>query len=149
MSAGLVIAGYASRFGIADGTGDTILPGAFARSLKARSGIAMLWQHDQGQPIGRWTEIREDAFGLKVVGRLNPGVVRAREAAALLRAGDVTGLSIGFRARKARRAPAGRVLVDIELWEISLVTFPQVPAARARLIDLPRSVPSFLSRRAQ
>ncbi len=149
----VTIAGYASLFSRRDASGDLIRRGAFSTSLARRGarGVAMLWQHDPSCPIGVWTHMSEDAHGLRVVGELLPDVVLGREAATLVAAGAVTGLSIGFRALKARReagrlpshghpgpAGGGRTLFDIDLWEVSLVTFPQVDGARVRLLP-PRS----------
>ncbi|MTH95857.1 HK97 family phage prohead protease [Roseibium sp. RKSG952] len=133
---GLWVTGYASLFAQPDCGGDIVRRGAFSKSLTGRRCVAMLWQHDAHQPIGTWRELREDASGLRVLGKLNPGVARAREAAALLNSGDLTGLSIGFRALKARRTRSGRELIAIDLWEISLVTFPQAAKARARLVGI-------------
>ncbi|RCS23287.1 HK97 family phage prohead protease [Phyllobacterium salinisoli] len=126
--------GYASLFGEVDLGQDIIEPGAFARSLKARgtSGIRMLWQHEANEPIGVWTVIREDARGLYVEGRLARGVARARDALELMRSGALDGLSIGFRTVRARKeAKTGiRRIVEADLWEISVVTFPMLPSAR-------------------
>lgn len=126
--------GYASLFGQLDLGRDIIEPGAFAKSLKTRgpSGIRMLWQHDATEPIGVWTTIREDARGLYVEGRLAKGVVRARDALELMRGGALDGLSIGFRAVRARKdARTGiRRIIEADLWEISIVTFPMLPSAR-------------------
>jgi HK97 family phage prohead protease len=92
----------------------------------------MLFQHDPNQPIGTWTRIYEDARGLYVRGRLATEVAKAREVLSLMRAGALDGLSIGFRAVKgARNAKSGvRRLEKIDLWEISIVTFPMLPEAR-------------------
>ncbi|WP_182085595.1 HK97 family phage prohead protease [Aureimonas sp. ME7] len=129
-----VIRGYASLFDRVDKSGDRIQRGAFARSLAERTaaGIRMLWQHDPGEPIGLWTMLREDERGLYAEGRLELGSRRGREAMALLRSGAIDGLSIGFRARRAEplRGVARRLLTDIDLWEISVVTFPMQEAAR-------------------
>ena len=78
--------GYASLFHAADLAGDAVQPGAFAASLQAKGpgGVRMLWQHDPAEPVGRWLSLVEDARGLRVRGRLNSGVARAREAMALL-----------------------------------------------------------------
>ena len=133
---GCVIEGYASLFGIADQGGDVIAAGAYAGSLAriaARGDrVRMLWQHDPAHPIGVWEEIREDSRGLWVRGRLLPEVARAREAAALVAAGAIDGLSIGYRTRRAEKAAAGRLLHEIELWEVSLVTFPMLAEARGQ-----------------
>ncbi|MFD1197646.1 HK97 family phage prohead protease [Brucella gallinifaecis] len=126
--------GYASVFGLADLGNDVIEKGAFARSLASRktSGVRMLWQHDAAEPIGVWSDIREDQRGLYVEGRLAKGVARAREALELMRAGGLDGLSIGFRTVKARKdARTGlRHIIEADLWEISVVTFPMLPQAR-------------------
>ena len=131
----LVVEGYASLFGVTDNGGDVVEPGAYAASLKAlmASGrsVKMLWQHDPAQPIGVWDEVREDDRGLYVKGRLLGDVEKAREAAALLTAGAIDGLSIGYRTRKATKTSKGqRLLSELELWEVSLVTFPMLPEAR-------------------
>jgi len=139
--------GYASLFGVADGAGDVVAPGAFEKSLRARglSRIRMLYQHFAHEPIGVWEEIREDSRGLYVRGRLVSDIERGRDVAALLGEGALNGLSIGFRTQRARRDPATglRVLLEVELWEVSVVTFPllhgsQVTAIGAKSInDLP------------
>ncbi len=133
-----VIEGYASLFGIADSGGDIVMPGAFARSLTKRGaeGVKLLWQHNAAEPIGVWTSIIEDAKGLKVTGRLDLSVSRAREALSLIRGGAVDGLSIGFRAISATTAKSSgmRRLTEIDLWEISVVTFPMQTLARINAV---------------
>ena len=129
------IAGYASLFGACDQGGDVVAPGAYAASLTRLAGegrrVKMLWQHDPAEPIGIWDEVREDARGLHVRGRLLPGVARAREAVALIAAGAIDGLSIGYRTVRATKDGQGRrLLSELELWEVSLVTFPMLPQAR-------------------
>ena len=130
--------GYASLFNVRDEGGDIIAPGAFAASLARRGprGVRMLWQHDAARPIGRWLELREDARGLFVRGRLALDTHAGREAAALLRAGALDGLSIGFRTLRAARdrARKARVVRRLDLWEISLVTFPMLPGARVHAL---------------
>lgn len=135
LSNGHVIEGYASLFGLTDQGGDAVLPGAFRASLArlAAGGerVRMLWQHNPAQPIGVWDEIREDGKGLWVKGRLLPEVAQAREAAALIGAGAIDGLSIGYRTIRAERDGKGRrALAEVELWEVSLVTFPMLVQAR-------------------
>ncbi len=128
-----VIAGYASLFGVADLGRDIVERGAFRESLARRgaAGIRMLWQHDPGEPVGRWLSVTEDARGLLVRGRLNLAVRRAREIAALIGEGGLDGLSIGFRVVEAAKGAGGiRKLVKLDLWEISIVTFPMLPGAR-------------------
>ncbi|MEO1138584.1 MAG: HK97 family phage prohead protease [Pseudomonadota bacterium] len=132
---GLAIEGYASLFGDEDRGGDIVEKGAYAASLKklAEDGrqVKMLWQHDPAQPIGVWDEVREDDKGLFVKGRLLDSVERAREAAALIAANAIDGLSIGYRTLKAVKNDKGcRLLKELELWEVSLVTFPMLPSAR-------------------
>ncbi|KAB1072817.1 HK97 family phage prohead protease [Methylobacterium planeticum] len=125
--------GYASLFGVPDLGRDVVVRGAFAGSLARRgpAGVRLLWQHDPAEPIGRWLALREDARGLLVEGRLNLAVQRAREVDALMREGGLDGLSIGFRTLSAAPDRAGyRRLSAVDLWEISLVTFPLQPGAR-------------------
>lgn len=131
----LRIEGYASLFGNADQGGDVVAKGAYAASLARLSAegrqIKMLWQHDPEQPIGVWDEVREDDKGLYVKGRLLESVARAREAAALIAAQAIDGLSIGYRTVTAMKTDKGqRLLTELELWEVSLVTFPMLPSAR-------------------
>ncbi|HVW94199.1 MAG TPA: HK97 family phage prohead protease [Devosia sp.] len=127
-------AGYASIFGALDEGGDVVMPGAFAKSLAARgrAGIRMLFQHDPKEPIGVWEKIVEDGFGLWVEGRLTGGVPRADALRRLIAARAIDGLSIGFRTvRSSREAASGhRRLREIDLWEISIVSFPMLPGAR-------------------
>ncbi|MCC5971392.1 MAG: HK97 family phage prohead protease [Pararhodobacter sp.] len=135
VSEGAVVSGYASVFELRDQGGDIVMPGAYKAALArlAASGgrVRMLWQHDPAQPIGLWDEVREDGHGLFVKGRLLTEVARGREAAALMAAGAVDGLSIGYRTLRAEKlAGGGRRLLELELWEVSLVTFPMLPAAR-------------------
>jgi HK97 family phage prohead protease len=135
ISEGAGVAGYASVFGVRDQGGDVVAPGAYAASLAAlrTAGrrVKMLWQHDPAQPIGVWDEVREDGRGLHVKGRLLVDVARGREAVTLIGAGAIDGLSIGYRVKRAERGPDGvRRLLELELWEVSLVTFPMLPEAR-------------------
>ncbi len=132
---GTVIEGYASFFGLADQGNDVVQKGAYARSLKRlaeRGGrVKMLWQHDPAQPIGVWDEVREDERGLYVKGRILVDVEKGREAVALIAAGAIDGLSIGYRTISAEKDGKGRRLLgELELWEVSLVTFPMLPEAR-------------------
>lgn len=133
-----VFCGYASLFGAEDLSRDIVVPGAFAKSLKARGagGIRMLFQHDPAAPIGVWQEIREDGRGLFVRGRLMPDVARAREVLSLMRAGAIDGLSIGFRTVRGRTDGKSGVrrLYEIDLWEISVVTFPMLAEARVTAV---------------
>lgn len=132
---GAEIVGYASLFGAKDNGGDIVKKGAYVESLKrhkmAGRKVKMLWQHDPHQPIGVWDEILEDGKGLRVKGRLLTEVQAGREAAALLEAGAIDGLSIGYRTLRSEKSNnGGRLLHEIELWEVSLVTFPMLNEAR-------------------
>ena len=133
-----LIEGYASLFQVADLGHDMVMPGAFTDTLrrKGAEGIRMLWQHDPAEVIGTWLDLRETALGLHVRGTLNTQVQRGREALALLHSGAINGLSIGFET-KGSQHPRGstlRRLTSIDLWEISLVTFPMLPQARVHAL---------------
>jgi HK97 family phage prohead protease len=129
-----VFEGLASTFGNRDMVGDVVEPGAFAATIARPGRIKMLWQHDARAPIGVWDDIRETAAGLEVKGRLVLQVQRAREALALLKAGAVDALSIGFSVMRGGaefdRERGLRRIKAVELWEISVVTFPANPNAR-------------------
>ena len=131
-------AGYASLFGKTDLGRDMVMPGAFPASLAMRGagGVKMLYQHDPAQPIGVWEELREDDRGLWVKGRLTAGVARAREVLSLMRDGALDGLSIGYRTVRGRSDGKSGVrhLLEIDLWEISVVTFPMLPEARVEAV---------------
>ncbi len=131
----LVIEGYASLWGVADLNGDVVQAGAFAESLAktGAEGVRMLHQHEGRAVVGVWDEIAEDARGLFVRGRIEDWSPEARFARALSRAGAMDGLSIGYRTARARRQGRLRVLSGVELWEVSLVTFPMLPGARFRV----------------
>lgn len=129
------VEGYASLFGKVDQGGDAVMPGAFAKSLDRMKTegrrVKMLWQHDPSHPIGVWDEVREDRKGLWVKGRILSEVDKGREALALLNAGAIDGLSIGYRTTNASRGAKGeRQLNEVEIWEVSLVTFPMLTSAR-------------------
>lgn len=128
------IEGYASVFDETDLASDVVMPGAFAASIAARGArtIKMLFQHDPKEIVGVWQDIAEDRRGLRVKGRLLPDIQRGAELLTLLREGALDGLSIGFRTIEGRTdAKTGlRHLHKVDLWEISLVTFPMLPAAR-------------------
>jgi HK97 family phage prohead protease len=135
VTGGIAIEGYASWFGQPDKGGDIVVKGAYAAGLAALAArgrrVKMLWQHDPAQPIGVWDEVREDARGLYVKGRLLTDVEKGREAATLIEAGAIDGLSIGYRTVRATKNDKGqRLLTELELWEVSLVTFPMLPSAR-------------------
>lgn len=130
------IEGYGSIFGVIDRGGDIVAPGAFKASLadwrRKKAMPPMLWQHDSWSPIGIWDEITEDEKGLKVKGALVLEVPAAASARALVQAGAVKGLSIGYRTVESDidRKTGVRTIKKAELWEISLVTFPMNTAAK-------------------
>lgn len=140
-----MVEGYASLFGEIDSARDMVMPGAFAQTLRMRGlrRIPMLFQHDPAEPIGVWLDLFEDSRGLKARGRLIEDVARAREVLALVRAGAIDGLSIGFRTVRGRIDPRSRVrrLEQIDLWEISIVTFPLLTGARVRAVEKARRRP--------
>ena len=147
---GLVIAGYASLFGVPDLAGDIVERGAFARSLSElpAAGIRMLFQHDPDRPIGRWTSAQEDSEGLWMQGLIDAAHPATQAVLRLIKSGAADGLSIGFRALDAIPRPSGgRILTTIDLREVSVVTFPMLPRARLRLrpslgADQPFSTPN-------
>lgn len=145
--------GYASVFDRLDEGRDIVMPGAFKASISERGpeGIKLLWQHDPAEPIGKIDEIYEDERGLYVKGRLLLNLQRAREALSLMRDKALDGLSIGFRTLKSRMEAKGgiRKLLEVDLWEVSLVTFPMQPEARISSfkqipIRTPREYEAFL-----
>ena len=123
--------GYASVFGGLDSYGDTILPGAYTETIKARRPL-MLYGHNPGRVIGKWTEIAEDSKGLLVRGEFTPGHSDAQDVYASLKHGALNGLSIGFRIPEggAEMAEERRLLKRIDLFEISVVSMPADDAAR-------------------
>ena len=125
-------AGYAALFGTADAASDIIRPGAFAVTLSGRSSpIPLFWQHRPDQRIGWIREAKEDRRGLQVIAQIdNP---RGR-AAAMLAARKIDGLSFGYRARRYRREGKNRLLDEVELFEVSLVSHPLQHGARVHMI---------------
>jgi HK97 family phage prohead protease len=131
--------GYAALWDQPDTFGDVIRKGAFAKSLR-RIKPALLWQHDPAAPIGAWSSLAEDERGLRADGRLVTATTRGAEARALMLAKAVDGLSIGFRAVRTERGQnGGRIIVELELWEISIVTMPAAFKAR---IDSVKAMPA-------
>lgn len=119
------IEGYGSIFNNVDSYSDVVAPGAFTKSLEESKASgrmpAMLWQHNQEEPIGVWTEMREDNRGLFVKGKL-ADTQRGNEARELIKLGALTGLSIGYTTKtyQVDRENDVRVLTDVQLWEVSL-----------------------------
>lgn len=130
------VEGYGSVFGVRDNYDDVIAKGAFIQSLKDHKAAgtmpAMLWQHDADKPIGVWTEMVEDEKGLRIKGQLAMETVKGKEAHALLKMGALNGLSIGFMSKEWSydSDTEVRTLTAIDLWEVSLVTFPANEKAR-------------------
>ncbi|MDC7677244.1 HK97 family phage prohead protease [Asticcacaulis machinosus] len=134
----MIIEGYASRFFERDLNDDVVVPGAFKASLTrtGSEGVKMLYQHGSTTPVGVWDEVSEDAAGLFVRGRVFDLTPEARLVQGLIRAGALDGLSIGFRTVKSRPDETRRlrVLTEIDLWEVSFVTFPMLPSARFKMV---------------
>lgn len=128
----LRFAGYAALFGRRDAGRDVIRPGAFARTLaEHRDPVPLLWQHRPDLRVGWVESIAEDKRGLRVIAAIdNP----EGAAGLALKRGAVSGLSFGYRARGSRRTQQGRELLDIELFEVSLVTHPMQHGARVHLL---------------
>lgn len=133
--------GYGSVFGNEDSYGEVVAPGAFTDSLaqiaaKGRP-VPVLWQHMSSAPIGVYTQLKQDEQGLYVEGRLlKDDVAQAREAYALLKAGAVSGLSIGYWVRKSSQDEVTGIvtLLAVDLVECSLVTFPANDDARVEAV---------------
>lgn len=128
-----LFSGYASAFNVLDSHKEIVTRGAFAKSLASRpaSKVKMLRGHDQSEPIGIWETLAEDGHGLKAAGRLILDTARGRETHALMKAGALDGLSIGFRTIRDRldKTKGARILEEVDLWEISVVTFPSNAAS--------------------
>jgi len=126
-----LFSGYGSVFGVIDSYKEVVAPGAFAESLSQRT-PALLWQHRSGEPIGVYSALREDQTGLYVEGKLALKTARGAEAYELLKMGAISGLSIGFMTREDSydRVTGVRTLKKVDLWEVSLVTFPANESAR-------------------
>ena len=130
-------AGYASVFDILDNQKDVMAKGAFTHTLgKNGRNVKLLWQHQQDEPIGIIERMFEDAYGLYVEGKLLLDVQRAREAHALLKAGAVSGLSIGYSPVRYKLSMESgiRNLLEVDLFEVSLVTFPANSAAGVTVV---------------
>jgi len=122
----LTISGYGSVFGNVDNGGDMVMPGAFKECIASGRKPKMLWQHDAGQPIGAWDEMREDENGLYMKGRISKRATKGAEVAELVKMGAIDGLSIGYRTQEYEMDmdSGTRKLTKLDLWETSVVTFP-------------------------
>jgi len=121
--------GYASVFNIEDSFKDIILPNAFKETLEKKNikeNIKLLWQHSAEEPIGYFNVIKEDNVGLYVEGKILLDVKKGQEAYSLIKNGAISGLSIGYNVKKAKHDTQNgtRIISKIDLWEISIVTFP-------------------------
>lgn len=131
-----MFAGYASVFGNKDLGNDVMQAGAFRKSLRSKGArkIKMLFQHKADEPIGVYTKIKEDANGLYVEGKIAMQTQKGREVYELMKMGAIDGLSVGYRvdAKGYHYDERGkrRVLKEVDLMEISAVTFPMNPKAR-------------------
>lgn len=135
-----MFSGYGSIFNNKDLGNDVMMEGAFAKSIasKGARGVKLLYQHKADEPIGVFDEIIEDRKGLKVKGRLAMGTQKGKEVYELMKMGAIDGLSIGYRVspkgahydEKGKR----RMLKEVDLMEISAVTFPMNPRARIQAV---------------
>lgn len=130
--------GYGSVFGVKDSYDEIVAAGAFVESLSAHKSAgtmpALLWQHRSGEPCGVYSDMFEDNIGLKVSGQLALKTVRGAEAYELLKMKAISGLSIGFATREDSydRVTGIRTLKKVDLYEVSLVTFPANDTARVQ-----------------
>ena len=118
------IEGLAAGYGNIDAGGDVIVPGALARSLKGRTSVPMLMYHDQTRPAGVWTDFAESRDGLVVKGQISLSSRAGQEAHALVRDGAIGGLSIGYKTIREQLVGKTRQLLELALYEVSLVTIP-------------------------
>lgn len=139
-----LFSGYGSVFGVVDSYQEVVAAGAFKESLDARL-PSLLWQHRSGEPIGVYTTVKEDNIGLHVEGKLALKTARGAEAYELLKMGAISGLSIGFVTREDNydRVTGVRTLKKVDLWEVSLVTFPANDSARVANIKSIESIKSL------
>lgn len=140
--------GYGSVFGVLDSQADIVEVGAFTESLKSKpvNQVKMLWAHDTTQPIGLWTEIREDNIGLHVKGQILKTLQKGNEVLELMRHKIVDGLSIGFKTIKSVWDEGGEVrrILSADLWEVSVVMFPANSSARVSQVKSLRDVEHVL-----
>jgi uncharacterized protein len=121
--------GLASVYGVEDANGDRVEPGAFKRTLDHKGGkVPLLWQHNPSDVIGI-SELTDSPEGLRIKGRLNLAIGQAREAFELIKQGAVNGLSIGYDTVQEAFKDGIRLLKEVRLWEVSVVTFPANPEA--------------------
>lgn len=149
------IKGYGAVFNNVDGGNDVIVADAFSGSIERMTSGGMkpkmLWQHDPAQPIGVWDTMKADERGLFMEGRIIADVAKGKETIALLKAGAVDGLSIGYKTLQAsyKDTKEGRVreIKKADVWETSIVTFPMNEEARVtdvKQLQSPREVEQLL-----
>lgn len=142
--------GYGSIFGNVDSYGEKVMPGAFVASLakhrREGSSVLMLWQHNPDEPIGVWDDLAEDAKGLWGKGRLIMEVQKAREVHALMKAKAIGGLSIGYREVKVTPDSNIRNLEELDLREISPVSFPANRRARISAVKSAEDLREFFTK---
>lgn len=137
------VVGFASVYGVIDSYAEVVEPGAFTRSLKEYGMPSMLLQHKPEDIGGIWIKAEDTSAGLKLEGEMNLDVQKAKEAHSLAKQGALKGLSIGFRTRQAHYDDEGiRHLTDVDLMEVSLVTFP---ANRQAMISAVKSAASKIT----
>lgn len=142
-------AGYGSVFDVLDSYREIVAPGAFTESLQNRM-PSLLWQHRSGEPIGVWPVVKEDNIGLQVEGKLALKTSRGAEAYELLKMGAISGLSIGFMTREDSydKLTNIRTLKKVDLWEVSLVTFPANDSARVQQVKSIESIQTYAAAEA-
>lgn len=136
--------GYASVFDVVDSYGDIVKKGAFTTSIKSKKTMPMLYQHSATEVIGSFYELKEDDAGLFVRGRINLDVAKAKETYSLLKAGDISSMSIGYRTTDTDTDKNGsRLIKALDLVEISIVTFP---ANTSAVVTQVKSLDDILTR---
>jgi len=144
--------GYASIFDVVDSHNDVVAQGAFKNIKKYEKGdVKLLWQHRPDEPIGVIENIKEDGKGLHIEGKLLLEVRQGKEAYTLLKSGAMKGLSIGYNVNDydIDRKTNIRNLKSVDLWEISLVTFPanghaSITSIKSQLPKTEREFETFL-----
>jgi HK97 family phage prohead protease len=142
--------GYASVFNTVDADGDVIVPGAFKQTIQEHQERGtmpkMLWQHDFREIVGKFTEMSEDENGLMVTGHFITDVAKGREAYALMKAGVLDSMSVGFNivdAGPGESRSMGRVIQNVDLWEVSLVTWGANPDAKVTNVKARQGIREF------
>lgn len=125
--------GYASVFGARDNGNDIVMKGAFTKSLQSGRKVRLLSQHDPRKPIGALTSLKEDDHGLAFEAKLSLGTTLGRETHELMKDGALDSVSIGYKTidYEIQKKDGGRVrlLKEVDLWEVSVVTFPMLESA--------------------